>query len=141
MYWLLGVAVMVVACARYTPRGRRRHGSNTTLDHIAPPGAGLGLTGIVGGDEIEGQPPRTMHIALTEGERVEYEMYAYYQDRRAGCWREVICNDRWRKCHGLPCGVSRSKLTNEYLAAKLQSASTIRNWRTVLTLLKMVDAQ
>ena len=43
-----------------------------------PPGAALGLTGIVGGGKIEGQPPRAMHIALTEGERVEYETYAYY---------------------------------------------------------------
>ena len=39
-----------------------------------------------------------------------------------------------------PDGVARSKLTNEYLAAQLQTASTMRNWRTVLTLLEMVDA-
>lgn len=39
-----------------------------------------------------------------------------------------------------PNGVARSKLTNEYLSSRLQSASTMRNWRTVLTLLKMVDA-
>ena len=43
---------------------------------------GLGLTGIAGGDEIEGQPPGTMHIALTDGEHVEYETYAYYQGPR-----------------------------------------------------------
>ena len=39
-----------------------------------------------------------------------------------------------------PNGVARSKLTNEYLAAQLQTASTMRNWRTVLILLEMVDA-
>ena len=39
-----------------------------------------------------------------------------------------------------PNGVARSKLTNEYLAAQLQTASTMRNWRTVLTLLEMIDA-
>ena len=39
-----------------------------------------------------------------------------------------------------PNGVARSKLTNEYLAARLQTASTMRNWRTVLKLLEMVDA-
>ena len=39
-----------------------------------------------------------------------------------------------------PNGVARSKLTNEYLAAQLQTVSTTRNWRTVLTLLEMVDA-
>ena len=31
--------------------------------------------------------------------------------------------------------VARSKLTNEYLAAQLQTVSTMRNWRTVLILL------
>ena len=39
-----------------------------------------------------------------------------------------------------PNGVARSKLTNDYLASRLQTASTMRNWRTVLTLLKMVEA-
>ena len=39
-----------------------------------------------------------------------------------------------------PNGTARSKLTNEYLARQLQTASTMRNWRTVLALLKMVDA-
>ncbi len=39
-----------------------------------------------------------------------------------------------------PNGVARSRLTNEYLAAQLQTASTMRNWRTVLTLLEMVSA-
>ena len=38
-----------------------------------------------------------------------------------------------------PNGVARSKLTNEYLAAQLQTVSTMRNWRTVLRLLEMVD--
>ena len=37
-----------------------------------------------------------------------------------------------------PNGVARSKLTNEYFAAQLQTACTMRNWRTVLTLLEMV---
>ena len=39
-----------------------------------------------------------------------------------------------------PNGTARSKLTNEYLTRQLQSASTMRNWRTVLALLEMVDA-
>ena len=38
-----------------------------------------------------------------------------------------------------PSGVARSKLTNDYLAARLQTVSTMRNWRTVLRLLEMVD--
>lgn len=39
-----------------------------------------------------------------------------------------------------PNGVAGSKLTNEYLAAQLQTVNTMRNWRTVLTLLEMTDA-
>ncbi len=39
-----------------------------------------------------------------------------------------------------PAGVARSKLTNEYLAAQLQTASTMRNWRTVLRLLELAEA-
>jgi nicotinamide-nucleotide amidase len=44
---------------------------------------GIGLTGIAGSEEIEGQSPGTMHIALTDGERSEYQTYSYYQGRDA----------------------------------------------------------
>jgi nicotinamide-nucleotide amidase len=50
---------------------------------------GLGLTGIAGGSEIEGQPPGTMHIAVTDGTRTEYRHYAYYQGREAAKRRAV----------------------------------------------------
>ncbi len=39
-----------------------------------------------------------------------------------------------------PNGTARSKLTNEHLTRQLQTASTMRNWRTVLALLEMVGA-
>ena len=39
-----------------------------------------------------------------------------------------------------PNGVAGSRLTNEYRAAQLRTASTMRNWRTVLTLLEMVES-
>ncbi len=39
----------------------------------------------------------------------------------------------------LPNGVARSKLTNAYFDAKLATTTTIRNWRTVLTVLEMAD--
>jgi len=37
----------------------------------------------------------------------------------------------------LPNGVARTKLTNAYFDAKLKTVSTMRNWRTVLTLAEM----
>jgi uncharacterized protein (DUF1697 family) len=39
----------------------------------------------------------------------------------------------------LPNGVARSKLTNAYFDSKLGTVSTLRNWRTVLTLLEMAS--
>jgi uncharacterized protein (DUF1697 family) len=41
----------------------------------------------------------------------------------------------------LPNGVARSKLTNAYFDSKLATVSTLRNWRTVLTLLEMAEGQ
>ena len=79
------------------PDERYRRASNTTLDHIVPV-VGISLTAIVSGEQIVGQPPHTVHIPLTEDEVVEYEAYAYYQDRLADCWLEVRRNDRRRKC-------------------------------------------
>jgi uncharacterized protein (DUF1697 family) len=39
----------------------------------------------------------------------------------------------------LPNGAARSKLTNAYVDAKLGTVSTVRNWRTVTTLLGMME--
>ena len=44
---------------------------------------GLGLTGVAGAEPVEGRPPGTMHLALTDGERTEHETWAYYQGREA----------------------------------------------------------
>ena len=54
-------------------------------------------------------------------------------DRFAVLGREVYLH--------LPNGVGRSKLTNAYLDARLGTVSTLRNWRTVLTLLGMATAR
>ena len=51
---------------------------------------GLGVTGIAGGSEVEGQPPGTMHIALTDGARTEYSLTRYYQGREAAKKRAVL---------------------------------------------------
>ncbi len=51
---------------------------------------GLGITGIAGGNEVEGQAPGTMHIALTDGEHTEYSLTRYYQGRDAAKKRAVL---------------------------------------------------
>jgi len=40
----------------------------------------------------------------------------------------------------LPNGMARTKLTNAYLDSRLATTSTVRNWRTVLTLVEMSQA-
>lgn len=37
----------------------------------------------------------------------------------------------------LPNGVARTKITNAWLDSRLETTSTLRNWRTILTLLEM----
>jgi PncC family amidohydrolase len=51
---------------------------------------GIGVTGIAGNEEVEGQPPGTMHIALTDGDAVEYSYTRYYQGREAAKSRAVL---------------------------------------------------
>jgi nicotinamide-nucleotide amidase len=52
---------------------------------------GIGITGIAGGEEVEGQPPGTMHIALAdEKNNVTYSHSRYYQGREAAKRRAVL---------------------------------------------------
>ena len=52
---------------------------------------GVGITGIAGGEEVEGQPPGTMHIALAdEQNNVTYSHSRYYQGRDAAKRRAVL---------------------------------------------------
>ncbi len=50
----------------------------------------IGITGIVGNEEIEDQRPGTMHIALTDGEHIEYSHSQYYQGREAAKGRAAL---------------------------------------------------
>lgn len=51
---------------------------------------GIGVTGIVDGEELEDQPPGTMHIALDYGDGIEYSASRYYQGRIAAKRRAVL---------------------------------------------------
>ena len=51
---------------------------------------GIGVTGIIGAEEVEGQPPGTMHIALDDRGHVEYSHFVYYQGREAAKRRAVL---------------------------------------------------
>jgi len=51
---------------------------------------GIGITGIAGGDEVEGQPPGTMHLALWDGDEMRYSHSRYYQGRTVAKSRAVL---------------------------------------------------
>ena len=81
--------------------------------------------------------PRFLHVAFLE-DTPGAEVVSRLDPQRSPPDTFAV---RGRNVHlHYPNGVARSKLTNEYLAAQLQTVSTMRNWRTVLSLLEMVDA-
>ena len=81
--------------------------------------------------------PRLLHVAFL-GEAPSDEAVARLDPERSPQDAFVV-RGRHVYLH-YPNGVAGSKLTNEYLAAQLGTASTMRNWRTVLTLLEMVES-
>ena len=91
----------------------------------------LSCPGPIAGD------PRLLHVAFLEN-IPSAEAVAHLDPERSPQDTFAV-RERNVYLH-YPNGMARSKLTNEYLAAQLQTASTMRNWRTVLALLKMVDA-
>jgi nicotinamide-nucleotide amidase len=50
----------------------------------------IAITGIAGGEEVEGQLPGTMHIVLWDGNEAEYSHSRYYQGREAAKRRAVL---------------------------------------------------
>jgi nicotinamide-nucleotide amidase len=50
---------------------------------------GIGVTGIAGGEPVEGKPPGTVHIAVRDRHRAEPLSYAFYQGRAATKRRAV----------------------------------------------------
>ena len=50
----------------------------------------IGITGIAGNEEVEGQRPGTMHIALTDGDQMDYSTSQYYQGREAAKRRAAL---------------------------------------------------
>ena len=80
--------------------------------------------------------PRFLHVAFLKDTPSAVAVARLDPDRSppdefAVCGRDVYLR--------YPVGPARSKLTNAYVAARLQTVSTMRNWRTVLKLLDMVE--
>ena len=80
--------------------------------------------------------PRSLHVAFLTDTPIAEAVSRLDPDRSPPDEFVVRGRDVYLR---YPNGVARSKLTNEYLASRLQTVSTMRNWRTVLKLLEMVD--
>jgi nicotinamide-nucleotide amidase len=50
---------------------------------------GIGVTGVAGGEPVEGHPPGTMHIAVHDGTQPQPISYTFYQGRQATKRRAV----------------------------------------------------
>ena len=82
--------------------------------------------------------PRFLHVAFLKDTPSAEAVSSLDPDRSPP--DEFVVRGRDVYLH-YPNGVARSKLTNEYLASRLHTVSTMRNWRTVLRLLEMVETR
>jgi len=83
-----------------------------------------------------GARPEMQHVAFLAGVP-EADAVAALDVRRSPPDKIAVRGREIYLC--LPNGVSGSRFTNAYLDSTLGTTSTLRNWRTVLRLLEMVD--
>jgi uncharacterized protein (DUF1697 family) len=84
-----------------------------------------------------GMPEQTLHVYFLADLPSPSAIKSLDPDRSAPDAFRVL--DRQIYLY-LPNGMARTKLTNAYFDTKLATVSTARNWTTVLTLLKMMQA-
>jgi nicotinamide-nucleotide amidase len=85
----MGVPAEIVAMHGVISREVAEAMANAARDQLEVDLA-IGITGIAGNEEVEGQPPGTMHIALSDGEHIEYSHSQYYQGREAAKGRAAL---------------------------------------------------
>lgn len=82
-----------------------------------------------------GCDPQTLHVACLAAVPTPHDLLALdpqrsFGDRWAVVGREVFLH--------LPNGTARSKITTAWLDGALHTVSTVRNWRTVVTLQQLI---
>ena len=82
-----------------------------------------------------GADPDHLHVAFLAATPAAAQAAALDPKRSPGDRFLLRGRDLYLHC---PQGLARTKLTNDYLDAKLATVSTVRNWRTVLALRSMV---
>ncbi len=85
-----------------------------------------------------GADPATVHMMFLRDAPSAAQVAALDPARSPGDAFTVRGRDVFLHC---PNGFARTKLTNDYFDRKLATVSTVRNWKTVLTLLAMAQPQ
>ncbi len=81
-----------------------------------------------------GADPKVLHVAFLADEPDAARVAALDPNRSPPDEFAVRGSEIYLHC---PNGFARTKLTNDYFDSKLATTSTVRNWRTVLTLLAL----
>jgi uncharacterized protein (DUF1697 family) len=86
----------------------------------------------------QGADPKTLHVAFLRDRPDRAKIASLDPDRSP--FDSFVVRGREIYLH-LPNGVAGSKLTTQYFDSRLDTISTARNWRTVLTLQKMARSR
>lgn len=84
-----------------------------------------------------GAAPESLHVAFLRDAPTKAAVAALDPARSPGDRFAVVRADVFLE---LPNGVAKTKLSNAWLDSKLGTVSTVRNWRTVLTLVELSRA-
>lgn len=80
--------------------------------------------------------PKTLHVAFLAERPTEAQVSALDPDRSPGDTFRVLGREIYLHC---PNGLARTKLTNAWFDSRLDTVSTMRNWRTTRKLLSMAS--
>ncbi|MCC6874621.1 MAG: DUF1697 domain-containing protein [Sandaracinaceae bacterium] len=94
------------------------------------------LGAVPGACPFPASEPKALHVAFL-AERPPDSKIALLDPSRSPGDRFAVIGKDIHLC--LPNGVGKSKLTNEYFDRALGTTSTLRNWRTVLELIRLCE--
>lgn len=85
----------------------------------------------------DGADEKTLHVAFLADKPKQADVIGLDADRSPPAEFRVHQREIYLRC---PNGLARSNLTNRYFDSKLNTTSTLRNWKTVLHLVQMANA-
>ena len=83
-----------------------------------------------------GEDPKSLHVLFLKERPADSDVASLDPGRSPGDEFAVVGREVYLFC---PNGIARSKLTNEYVDARLKTRSTSRNWNTLLKLIELAS--